>query len=192
MELTTMRSLARWATWGCLTCLIMSGCATAGAPAPHGIGAGEWQARLPTTQSPIAELAYGTPGYGALPESDALAAIDQAVLDRGVQAKAKVLRKSRYVRTTHRTQPVAPTAIAKAESLPQPIAAAEPAVTQPSMHADAPAAPLLARNDVTARYAERESQAQQQQEFRGGDAIIISAGALVIVLLIVVLILLLR
>jgi hypothetical protein len=58
---------------------------------------------------------------------------------------------------------------------------AEPAPTQ-----------LLAQNDVGARYAERETQAEPQQQFRGGDAIIISAGAIVIVLLIVLLILLLR
>ena len=192
MELTTKRSLTRWATLGCLTCLLMSGCATAGTPAPHALGVGEWQARLPTSKSPIAELAYGTPNYGALPESDALATLDQAMLDRTTEAKA--LRRSRYVRSIHRSPQAAPSAIAEAQPTLQVEAKAE--TPKLSMSAEpAPAqlpASALAQNDVGSRYAERENQAQQQQQFRGGDAIVISAGAILVVLLIVILILLLR
>jgi hypothetical protein len=119
-----------------------------------------------------------------------LATLDQALLDRTTQAKA--LRKTRYVRSIHRSVRAAPTAVAEAGPRPQLIAKAE--TPTPGMSAEpAPApTPLFAQNDVGARYAERETQAQPQQQFRGGDAIIISAGAIVVVLLIVLLILLLR
>lgn len=164
-----------------------TGCATGGAQR-HGIPAGEWQARLPTSRSPIDELAYGRGGAStpAQLSSDELVALAAPTPDDVLQpaAAAKVVAVHKSV--ARRPQ----LAAAKVE---QPVSA----VAQPAPAAvvtEAPAAPLLASNDVgmEQRYAARDQQASDQKQFRGGDAIVITAGALVVVLLIVVLILLLR
>jgi hypothetical protein len=165
-----------------------SGCATGGTEAGHGLGAGQWQARLPTTQSPIAGLAFGRGG-----SSEPLAALDSdtpddvlrpTVTEVTMAAKSVAKPAQRRVPSVAATQPAPAQAVAQAE--PQQSQQVEaPAVTEPAQ-------PLLAANDVDSRYAQREASAQDQQKFRGGDAIVISAGAIVVVLLIVILILLLR
>jgi hypothetical protein len=146
--------------------ILGAGCATAGEGAKHGLGAGQWEARLPTTPSPIQELAYGRGGRAQ--RSDV--ALDDVLLQP---------RAARH-------------AAAKARPLSRALAAQQPAPQLAATAVEAPAPMLLAQNDSEPRYAERESEARNLQDFRGGDAIVISAGALVIVLLIVVLILLLR
>jgi cobalamin biosynthesis Mg chelatase CobN len=166
-----------------------SGCATGGTEAGHGLGAGQWQARLPATQSPIAGLAFGRGGSS---ERADLAALDSdtpddvlrpTVTEVTMASKSVAKPAQRRVPSVAAFQPAPAAAVAQAETQPQQVEA--PVVTEPSQ-------PLLAANDVDSRYAQREAQAQDQQKFRGGDAIVISAGAIVVVLLIVILVLLLR
>jgi len=169
-----------------------SGCAT-GSQTRHGIPAGQWQARLPTTKSPIAELAYGRGGSGtaAWQGEDALASAGIAGIDAVQQpsAAAKAVAVHKRAARPHGS-PLLTAAAAPVESAS---VATEPAPTTPEATPASPA-PLLASNDadVQSRYAERERASEPQQKFRGGDAIIISAGALLVVLLIVILVLLLR
>jgi hypothetical protein len=155
-----------------------SGCATAGSETAHGLGAGQWQVRMPTSPSPIQELAYGHGGSATAVLDDALADLDASKSQPMAAAKAHPKPvPSRVALAPSIVQPIA----ASAESAP--VAAAPQAVQEPE---------LLASNDLDSRYAQRETQASEQQKFRGGDAIVISAGAIVVVLLIVILILLLR
>jgi hypothetical protein len=193
VNLPTWRSLSRAATFGCLTCLMMTGCTAAWSTAPRGQWVSEWSARLPTTRSPIEELAFGAPGTGsgpgAYPESDALAAVDDALQPTMTQ-KRRPLHKQSY----RRVAPPKPIAIASAK-LSEPVApdaSDAPSQDITPVPAAATDSEQLAVNDAGARYADREQQAKEQQQFRGGDAIIISAGALLVVLLIVILVLLLR
>lgn len=136
--------------------------------------AGEWQARLPSTQSPFGELAYGRGGNSARTADD-----DQPLM------AAQPLPKARPVKhVAPKRAPEQQAALALA--MPELPAASEPAPA---------AAPVqLAQADLGAeqRYATREAQSEKLDQYRGGDAIVISAGALVVVLLIVILILLLR
>jgi len=162
-----------------------AGCAT-GSTTNHGIAAGQWQARLPDTKSPIASLAFGRGGNGTpaqLSEVELAALVDptpEEVLQPMTAAKNVGVAKPTLRRTlASNPQPEAITA----EPAPLPAAASE--VAQPT---------LLASNDTSPqqRYAQREQQSEKQQQFRGGDAIIISGGVLLVILLIVVLVLLLR
>jgi hypothetical protein len=157
-----------------------SGCATAGSEAAHGLGAGQWQVRMPTSPSPIQELAYGHGGSATAVLDDALADLDAIAPAQQPMAAAKAHPKPVPSRVALAPSIVQPTA---ASAEPAPVAAAPQAVREPE---------LLASNDLDSRYAQRETQASEQQKFRGGDAIVISAGAIVVVLLIVILILLLR
>jgi len=161
--------------------LAASGCATGVSETRHGLGVGYWQVHMPTTPSPIHELAYGRDG-SSRPASDALAGLEAATPDEILQPATAPLAKAKPVKYTQRHVP--PIALAKTEEQP------EPALTPAPEPAQEPT--WLAANDTNSRYAQREAQASEQQKFRGGDAIIISAGAILIVLLIVVLVLLLR
>jgi hypothetical protein len=164
-----------------------TGCATGGAQR-HGIPAGEWQARLPTSRSPIDELAYGRGGSGTPAQlgSDELAALASPAPDDVLQPAAAAKVVAVHKPAARRPQ----LAAAKVE---QPVSAAPEPAPAPIV-TESPAAPLLASNDVGVeqRYAQRDQQASDQKQFRGGDAIVITAGALVVILLIVILILLLR
>jgi len=164
-----------------------TGCATGGAQTRHGIAAGEWQARLPTTRSTIAELAFGRGGSGtpAQLSSEELAALATPTPDDVLQPMAAAKTVAVHKPQPRRVLPAAP-AVMTASAAPEPAPA--PSVVESS------AAPLLASNDVNVeqRYAEREKASSDQQKFRGGDAIIISGGVLLVVLLIVLLVLLLR
>jgi hypothetical protein len=160
-----------------------TGCATGGAQTRHGIAAGEWQARLPTTRSTIAELAFGRGGSGTpaqLSAEELAVPTADDVLQPMAAAKTVAVHKSQ----PRRVLPAAP-AVVTASAAPEPAPA--PALSESS-------APLLASNDVGVeqRYSEREKASSDQQKFRGGDAIIISGGVLLVVLLIVLLVLLLR
>jgi len=166
-----------------------SGCATS-SQTRHGIPAGQWQARLPGTKSPIASLAFGRGGNGdaaQLSEADVAAlsvATPDDVLQPTLAAKTVAVSKPKPRRVLPAAAPAL--ALATTEQIAEPAPAPQVVVAEP--------APLLASNDtpVAQRYAEREQASQEQQKFRGGDAIVISAGALVVVLLIVILVLLLR
>jgi hypothetical protein len=160
------------------------GCATTNTK-HHGLGAGQWEARLPTTASPIDELAYGK-GGSSEPADSSLDGLDDpnAVLALATPAP---LAKLAPHKAQHRVLPKAKLALASqpaAAATPEPVAAPapQPMAAQPV---------LLAQNDSASRYAAREQRAQKQQDFRGGDAIVITAGTLVVILLIVILILLL-
>lgn len=176
---------------GCALSLAAGGCATTNSEVKHGLGVGQWQARLPTTASPIHELAYGRGGSSVGYFDDSLADlgnVDELLrtepLVQTTQPKAKL---AKHVAAPKRlTANDAPAKLA--EPAPsEPVAAATP---QPQA-AEPPV--LLAQNDARDRYAGREQQAKEQKNFRGGDAVVvISASALLIVLLIVLLILLLR
>lgn len=163
-----------------------TGCATGGAQTRHGIPAGEWQARLPTTRSTISDLAFGRGGHGtpAQLSADALADIASPtpddVLQPALAAKTVAPQKALRMRAL-------PAAV---DTVPAPLPEEAPASTVSESHP----APLLASNDVNVeqRYAQRDQTASEQQKFRGGDAIIISGGVLLVVLLIVLLVLLLR
>jgi len=165
-----------------------TGCATGGAQTHHGIAAGQWQARLPNTRSPIAELAFGRGGSGtpAQLSSEELAALASPTPDDVLQPMAAAKTVAVNKPESRRVLPAAPKAAAMTAS-----AAPEPA---PAPSVSESPAPLLASNDVKVaqRYAQREQSASDQQKFRGGDAIIISGGVLLVVLLIVLLVLLLR
>jgi len=170
---------------------MMTGCTAAWSAAPRGQWVSEWNARLPTTRSPIEELAFGAPG--AYPENDALAAVDDALQPTVTHKRRPVLKQS-----YRRVAPPKPVAVASAK-LPEPVAVDAVEAPSPSPSQDmtpartvATGSEPLAVNDADARYADREQQASQQQQFRGGDAIIISAGAIVLVLIIVLIVLLLR
>lgn len=166
-----------------------SGCATAGTESRHGLGVGEWQARLPTTASPIHELAYGRGG-------SSLASADTLDLDLDTPDDVLLPSTTKVAVAKPAAKPTARRAVVAKMDAPVAPEAAQPqlaAVAQPEAQLATDAAPvLLASNDADARYAQRETKAEEQQKFRGGDAIVISAGAVVIVLLIVILILLLR
>lgn len=162
-----------------------SGCATAGWETAHGLGAGQWQVRMPTSPSPIQELAYGHGG-------SATAVLDDALADLDATNPSDVLAPSQPMAAAKAHPKPVPSRVALAPSIVQPTAAsAEPAPVAVAPQA-AREPELLASNDLDSRYAQRETQASEQQKFRGGDAIVISAGAIVVVLLIVILILLLR
>lgn len=172
-----------WMSVCCVIGVAASGCATAG-EMKHGLGAGEWQARLPTTQSPIQELAYGHGSHAQANDADLSSLDDLFSPTPAAQPKPKPVKQlratapKRLVATAAPAAPVAPPAPIAEQASPQPAAAAPV---------------LLAENDARDRYASREQEAKPQQQFRGGDAvIIISATTLIIVLLIVLLILLLR
>jgi hypothetical protein len=162
-----------------------TGCATGGAQTRHGIPAGEWQARLPTTRSTISDLAFGRGGNGTPSQlsGDELAAI--ATPD-------DVLQPTMAAKTVATHKPVRKRALpAAVVPVTAPLPEEAPA---PTVSVSETTAPLLASNDVNVeqRYAQREQSSSEQQKFRGGDAIIISGGVLLVVLLIVILILLLR
>jgi hypothetical protein len=173
--------------FGSMMSLVAAGCATGSTETRHGLGAGEWTARLPTSSSPIQQLAYGRGGSS---QPDALADLDSASPDAVLAPSLTEVAVVKAKRAAPRTQRSAYAQTEVAKATPEKTAAELPAdrvvAAQPEQQ--------LAVNDATpdARYAERESQAQDQQQFRGGDAIIITAGALVVILLIVLLILLLR
>jgi hypothetical protein len=176
--------------------LLGFGCATGGSEVRHGIGAGQWEARLPTTRSPIQSMAYGRGGSSEpaadLGLDDALAALDRSALERSAAATqplaAPRVQNRVAARKAPREQPAAATLTAPVEK------AAEPAPTSAELasrvQVDEPLA--LAQNTADNRYAEREAQAKEQQKFAGGDAIVITSGAILLVLLIVLLVLLLR
>jgi len=175
--------------WLAVCCVIGTaapGCATTQGDLKHGLGAGEWQARLPTTASPIHELAYGRGGSGQASD-DSLA--DLGNVDELLHPAPIPVAQPKPKAVKHAAAPARLAANAATPEAAPSALIAEPAAPQP-----AAAAPvLLAENDAHDRYASREQQAQPQQKFRGGDAVIvISATTLVVVLLIVLLILLLR
>ena len=161
-----------------------TGCATGGAQTRHGIPAGEWQSRLPTTRSTISDLAFGRGGNGT-PSADELAAIASPTPDDVLQPTmaAKTVAAHKAVRKHALPAAVEPVSAPLPEEAPAPIVSVSEST-----------APLLASNDVNVeqRYAQREQSSSEQQKFRGGDAIIISGGVLLVVLLIVLLVLLLR
>lgn len=163
-----------------------TGCATGGAQTRHGIPAGEWQARLPTTRSTISDLAFGRGGHGTPSQlsADELAAIASPTPDDVLQPALATKTVTVHKAVRKRALPAA------VETVPAPLLEEAPT---PSVSESSPA-PLLASNDVGVeqRYAQREQSASEQQKFRGGDAIVISASAIVVVLLIVILVLLLR
>jgi len=157
------------------------GCATGSDQVRHGVGAGYWEANvpsLPSRQSPIEAMAFGRGGSSS-PATDmgvdaALAALDSRSLQpQATHAKLVAARK------------VAP--VEQREQL-----AAEPvqATVESNLAVDQPV--LLAANTQESRYATREAQSQDQQKFAGGDAIVITGGAIVLILLVVLLVLLLR
>lgn len=165
-----------------------TGCAT-GSTTHHGIAAGQWQARLPETKSPIASLAFGRGGNGTpaqLSELELAALVDPTPDD--------VLQPMAAAKTVGVAKPALRRALASNTLAAQPEAVtAEPAPTPAAASVTAQPT-LLASNDSNPqqRYADREQQSKQQQQFRGGDAIIISGGVLLVILLIVLLVLLLR
>ena len=161
-----------------------TGCATGGAQTRHGIPAGEWQARLPTTRSTISDLAFGRGAHGTPSQlsADELAAIASPTPDDVLQPALATKTVTVHKAVRKRALPAA------VETVPAPLLEEAPT---PSVSESSPA-PLLASNDVEQRYAQREQSASEQQKFRGGDAIVISASAIVVVLLIVILVLLLR
>jgi cobalamin biosynthesis Mg chelatase CobN len=171
-----IRSLANMTLFVLSAAAAASGCASTGAETQHGLGVGQWQVHMPTTASPIQELAYGAGGYGGSARP-ALATVSEPLA--AAKPKAKAARPRVAVAVAEPQQVAAREPLAVAEPLPSAVAE----TTQPT---------LLASNDQDNRYAQREAQASEQQKFRGGDAIVISAGAIVVVLLIVILILLLR
>lgn len=164
-----------------------TGCATGGAQTRHGIPAGEWQARLPTTRSTISDLAFGRGGNGTPSQlsADELAAIASPTPDDVLQPAlaAKTVAAHKAVRKRALPAAVEPASAPLPEEAPASIVSVSEST-----------APLLASNDVNVeqRYAQREQTSSEQQKFRGGDAIIISGGVLLVVLLIVLLVLLLR
>lgn len=188
----TLRS--RYLSWLCLgsiVCTAAVGCATTNTDLKHGIGAGQWEARLPTTASPIHELAYGR-GGSSQPADVSLAELgDPAeLLTPAVAAKTDAeVRRIIKSKSLKRSAPANELALSTPDPAPAADTAAPPS-PEPAQP-QAAAAVLLAENDTHDRYAQREQQSKPQQQFRGGDAIVISAGALVVVLLIVILILLL-
>jgi hypothetical protein len=177
--------------------LLGFGCATGGSELRHGIGAGQWEARLPlpTTQSPIQALAYGSGGSSEraadLGVSDALAALDSTPVGEPLMAaEAAPLRVA-----SRRSKPV-PVVVAAAPAaltqVAEPAQSATPTPTELASRVQVQEPMTLAANASDNRYAEREAQAQEQQKFAGGDAIVITSGAILLVLLVVLLILLLR
>lgn len=172
--------------------LAAGGCATGVSETRHGLGVGYWQMRMPTTASPIHELAYGRDGSSR----PALEGLDTATPDAVLQPQpvlqplAAPIAKAKPAATQRRAPALALAKAVEEQPAEQPALAtlANEVTTAPA----ATQSTQLAVNDAGSRYAQRESQASEQQKFRGGDAIVISAGAIVIVLLIVVLILLLR
>jgi hypothetical protein len=163
-----------------------TGCATGGAQTRHGIPAGEWQARLPTTRSTISELAFGRGGNGTPTQfsGDELAAIASPTPDDVLQPAMAAKSVAAHKAVRKRALPAAV----------EPVSAPLPEAPAPIVSVSESTAPLLASNDVNVeqRYAQREQTSSEQQKFRGGDAIIISGGVLLVVLLIVLLVLLLR
>jgi len=147
---------------------------------------GVWEKRLPTSASPIDELAYGRGGDAAWAD-DSLA--DLGDIDRLLSPEPAAQPKVKAKAVTVPKRLASTELAAKVVSEPAPTEQIAPA--SPPPQAAAPV--LLAQNDARDRYASREQQAKQQQDFRGGDAVVvISASALVIILLVVLLILLLR
>jgi cobalamin biosynthesis Mg chelatase CobN len=181
-------SLSRLYSLGVLSAalsLFGLGCATGSDEVRHGIGAGYWEANipsLPSRQSPIEAMAFGR-GGSSQPASDmgvdaALAALDSRSPQRDVTAASHA--KLVAARTA------APVQTKSEQIAQQPVQAAvdsNATVEQPV---------LLAANTQESRYASREAQSGDQQKFAGGDAIVITSGAIVLVLLIVLLVLLLR
>lgn len=175
--------------------MLTLGCATSGSEVRHGIAAGQWEARLPATKSPIAGLAYGSGGSSQrtddLGVDAALASLDRNVqLSAAEPAPAARRVKAAPSKAAHRT-------VAALAASPERKPLAEPAVPalQSRLRVDTPV--TLAHSASTerasdSRYAEREAASQEQQRFAGGDAIVITSGAVVLALLIVLLILLLR
>jgi len=157
------------------------GCATGSDQVRHGVGAGYWEANipsLPSRQSPVEAMAFGR-GGSSKPASDmgvdaALAALDSRSLQPQANAKLVAARNAAPIQT-HSEQ--------VAEQPVQAAAEGNATVEQPV---------LLADNTQESRYASRETQSQDQQKFAGGDAIVITSGAIVLVLLIVLLVILLR
>jgi hypothetical protein len=174
------RSCLSATLFGWTMTVLAAGCATAGETSHHGLGVGQWEARLPTTESPVHELAMGRNG-SSLRDDKALASLDDVLQP---SAASKSMERPKALRR----QAAAPV-VATATPMAQPMAA-QPMAAQTI--AVAPSVELLASNDVEARYAERETQSKQVEQFRGGDVVVISASALVLVLLIVLLIILLR
>jgi hypothetical protein len=170
--------ISLWLSVCCVVGLAASGCATTG-EVKHGLGAGQWQVHLPTSTSPIDELAYGRGGGN-----------DESLADLG--DLDALLRPAPSAQPTTKPKPIRHvSALKRVAENPAPAPAAVPEPASPPPAAAVPV--LLAENDAHDRYASREQQAQPQQQFRGGDAVIvISASALIIVLLVVLLILLLR
>ena len=163
--------------------LFGAGCATGSDQLRHGVGAGYWEANipsLPSRQSPIEAMAFGR-GGSSEPASDmgvdaALAALDSRSLrDVNTAANAKLVAARKAAPVEKREQVAQQPVSATAES---------------NVTADQPV--LLAENTQESRYASREAQSQDQQKFAGGDAIVITSGAIILVLLVVLLVLLLR
>jgi hypothetical protein len=163
--------------------LFGAGCATGSDQLRHGVGAGYWEANipsLPSRQSAIEAMAFGR-GGSSEPASDmgvdaALAALDSRSLrDVNTATNAKLVAARKAAPVEKREQVAQQPVQATAES---------------NVIADQPL--LLAENTQESRYATREAQSQDQQKFAGGDAIIITSGAIILVLLVVLLILLLR
>lgn len=177
-------SLSRLYSLGILSAalsLFGLGCATGSDQVRHGVGAGYWEANIPSMpsrQSPIEAMAFGRGGSGK-PATDmgvdaALAALDSRSLQPQASAKLVAARKAAPVQTKSEQVAAQPeqTTVESAATVEQPV--------------------LLAANTEESRYASREAQSEDQQKFAGGDAIVITSGAIVLVLLIVLLVLLLR
>ena len=180
-------SLSRLYSLGVLSAalsLFGLGCATGSDQVRHGIGAGYWEANipsLPSRQSPIEAMAFGR-GGSSEPATDmgvdaALAALDSRSLQPAAAASNAKLVAAR------KPAPVQTKSDQVAAQPEQATVASNVTVEQPV---------LLAANTQESRYASREAQSQDQQKFAGGDAIVITSGAIVLVLLIVLLVLLLR
>jgi hypothetical protein len=160
------------------------GCAEAVTQPRDARAAGEWRFHLPTTPSPIDELAYGVPGGSG----SAIPNTDDELLELAVAPKPQPVQ---HAMRAHKAAPAKPAPQPQLAANPAPAPALDAArvvETKPELVAqNAPAA-----QQAEQRYAQRAQSSQQLEKFRGGDAIIISAGALVIILLFVILILLLR
>jgi hypothetical protein len=151
----------------------------------HGVAAGEWNMRLPTTRSTIGGLAYGEGGNS---ERAAAVAAEPAPLIAAakVDNRAKLApRHTRAAAPSIASAAFVPSEEQKPSAEPAPTSVTTPVATQqPVMLAQAD-------DDPSQRYSGRQAQSRQLEQYKGGDAIVITAGALVVVLLIVLLILLL-
>jgi len=166
------------------------GCATSSGEVRHGLGAGQWEARLPATKSPIAGMAYGSGGSSERADDLGVSAA-LASLDRSAKSPAEQRAALAAKRVKSPTRTLVASAPAQAVTTPEP--AAPSLESRVRVEAPLALAQASAENEASgSRYADREASSKEQQKFAGGDAIVITSGAILLVLLIVLLVLLLR